>query len=276
MERLDKDLIADPSICNLLLRICPEQLDVAVYSVVSDNSFLHRSYSLISPTGPTMGMLEETIYDNPLLLSDFRRTYCIIEARRVLSVPSELLLQGHDALRRMFKMQWPDFDGEIIVDNNGTSNSAIVYGLERDLSRFLRRTFTSNLCIDSHLSSLLRYFAAHPGRSNTVRTIANLRENSLDMIALRGSHLLMANTFAFDKPADALYYILASRESLKLDPKIDEMLLAGFSPLREDLSTRLREYIARVMPVIFPPQMFKAGREALGAPFDMIVAPLCE
>ncbi len=278
MQRLDKDLVADPSIYNLLLRLGPTQLDAAIYSVVSDNSFLHRSYPLRSPGRTPASMLEEAVYDNPLLLADFRRVYCIVETPRVMMIPSPLPDSPEDAdiPRRLFAMQWPDFDGDVRVSPDGTTNSSVVWGLDRDTARFLARTFTPDLRLDAHLTPLVRYFAARPGRGNSARAIANLRQGSMDLIVLRGTRLLMANTFAFRTPDDARYYILASMQSLGLDPHLDELLLAGSQTLREQLSPMLREYVARVMPVIFPPQMFKAGMEALGAPFDMIVTPLCE
>lgn len=278
MQRLDKDLVTDPSICNLLLRLSPGQLDAAIYSVVNDNSFLHRSYPLQSPGRTPSSMLEEAVYDNPLLLADFRRVYCIVETPKVMMLPSPLPGSGDDAdlRRRLFAMQWPDFDGDVHVSNDGTTNSSVVWGLDRDIARFLARTFTPDLRLDAHIIPLVRYFAARPGRGNSARAIANLRPGSMDMIVLRGTRLLMANTFAFRTHEDARYYILASIQSLGLDPRLDELLLAGSQPIREQLAPMLREYVARVMPAIFPPQMFKAGMEALGAPFDMIVTPLCE
>jgi len=83
MQSLRKDLIADTSICNLLMRVGRERFDVAIYSVVSDNSFIYRSFPLVSATRQPMGMLEDAIYDNPLLLADFRRAYCIVESQRI-------------------------------------------------------------------------------------------------------------------------------------------------------------------------------------------------
>jgi hypothetical protein len=46
--------------------------------------------------------------------------------------------------------------------------------------------------------------------------------------------------------------------------------------LREAIMPELRRYINYVMPVIFPSAMFRAGREAMNAPFELIVLPLCE
>ncbi|MCM1162957.1 MAG: DUF3822 family protein [Muribaculaceae bacterium] len=274
-QRLDKDLVADTSICNLLLRISPARLDVAVYSVVNDNSFIYRSFPLESATQSGMSMLEEAIYDNPLLLGTFRRSYCTIQPDHVMAAPTAML-QGGMTPERLLRAQWPDGNYESMTSEAEPTDATFAYCMDPALGGFLRRTFSPDMRTDCHLAVLTRYFAMRPGRSNSVRTIANLREGSMDLLALRGQQLLMANTFRFDKKMDALYYILASRESLGLDPKVDEMLLTGNQPLREELSPLLRRYLARVMPVIFPPQMFKAGMDTLSAPFDMIVTPLCE
>lgn len=220
-------------------------------------------------------MLEEAVYDNPLLLSPFRRTYCTIEPEKVMAVPTEIL-EGGPTAESLFKSQWSDFHGETLTSNAAPTDATFLYGVDSKLTGFLRRTFSPEMRTDCHLAVLTRYFAMRPGRSNSVRTIANLRQDSMDLLALRGQQLLMANTFRYEKPLDALYYILASRESLGLDARADEMLLTGNQSTREELSPLLRKYIARVMPVIFPPQMFKAGMETLGSPFDLIVTPLCE
>lgn len=82
--------------------------------------------------------------------------------------------------------------------------------------------------------------------------------------------------FAFREPIDAIYYIMACRDMLKLDAQDNELLIAGDNSLRDAITPTLREYLAYVMPVIFPSSMFKAGKDAMKAPFDLIVLPLCE
>ena len=103
-----------------------------------------------------------------------------------------------------------------------------------------------------------------------------MRDDRLDLLAFGKDSLLLANTFRYRDPMDAVYYILACRQSLGLDAGSDELFLAGDKGVRETITPTLREYLAYVMPVIFPSAMFKAGKEALNAPFDLIVLPLCE
>ena len=105
---------------------------------------------------------------------------------------------------------------------------------------------------------------------------AHIHDNHIDLLSFGKDSLKLANSYEFREPIDAIYYILATRQMLKLNPNSDEMLIAGDNAVREAISPTLREYLAYVMPVIFPAAMFKAGKDALNAPFDLIVLPLCE
>jgi hypothetical protein len=53
-------------------------------------------------------------------------------------------------------------------------------------------------------------------------------------------------------------------------------LVCGDVALREQIMPELRRFVNYVMPVIFPSTMFRAGKEALNAPFELILLPLCE
>ena len=62
---------------------------------------------------------------------------------------------------------------------------------------------------------------------------AYLRDNSLDLLTFGKDSLLLANTFSFKDPMDAVYYILACRQSLKLDETNNELFLTGNNSIRE-------------------------------------------
>ena len=61
-----------------------------------------------------------------------------------------------------------------------------------------------------------------------------------------------------------------------MSPTNDELFITGSTTTRETITPILRKHLSFVMPVIFPSEMFKAGKEAMKAPFDLIVIPLCE
>ncbi len=273
-ETLDKDRITNPEMWNLLLRISPRELHVVAYSIVEENSLIYRRFPLEGLPETFLRDLEGVIYDNPMLLCDFRRIYCVIQTSSLVVIPSDYTDESD--CKDLFDAAHPDFKGHLLFEPTGARNATIVAGIENELAGFIRRTF-HNAIICSHLSSLIRFFSAKAGKGNNMKMLANIRESSLDAIIVQGGSLMLANTFSFSDPMDAVYYILACRNNIGLDPQNDELLLSGDSATREKVIPVLRKYIARVMPAIFPPQMFKSGKDAMLAPFDLIVTPLlCE
>lgn len=269
----DSQKIDNPEICNLLLRISREAIHAVIYSIVEDNSLIYRRIVLDPNSASRLQAIESVIYDNPILLSDFRQVICVIETPELTVVPAECSSESDRQL--LFKAAFPDSDLLMEADETGTRNAVILMGIEPDLRGFLNRTF-HRVRIMSHLGALCRYFASKSGQGNNLKMVVNARQKSLDVIVLDGHRLLMANTFEADTAENAAYYILACRKQLGLDQHSDELLIAGDQGAREALTPILRTYVARVMPVIFPPQMFKAGKDAMLAPFDLIVTPICE
>lgn len=272
-KRLDKELINNPRLWRLALRIDATTLHVVLFCSVEDNSLIYREIPLDVTASSLQKAIEEAIYDNPLLLSDFARVDCVVETDKFTLIPSEI--DDADLKERIFKETFTTFDGTIIENNLNELKTTILMGIDEDLVNFLRRTF-NNPSILHHLTPLCTYFHRKSRLGNSGKMYAYLKKNSLDIITFGKDSLLLANTFSFRQPVDAIYYILACREMLHLDAGSDEMLIAGDNTLREAITPTLREYLAYVMPVIFPSAMFKAGKESLNAPFDLIVLPLCE
>ena len=270
---LDRDLITNPEMWNLLLRLSPTEMHLVAYSIVEDNSLIYRRFPIDSNSGSYLRALEEVIYDNPMILSDFRRVYCVIQTSTQVVAPSDYTSETDREL--LLSASHPDFKGSVLTDTTGTRNAIIISGIENALSAFLHRTF-HNVIISSHLSPLCRFFAMKAGKSNSMKMLVNLRDTSLDVIIMQGGNLMLANTFSFSNPMDAVYYILACRNRIGLDPHNDELILAGDTTVREKVLPVLRTYLARVIPAIFPPQMFKFGKDAMIAPFDLIITPICE
>lgn len=270
--RLEKELIADPSLWVLLLRLSPAALHVAAFSLVEDNSLIYRRLPLDRAAVSVLKATEDAVYDNPLLLSDFKKVYCVVESPWVMPVPAPVAADNRDAAT-LFNACFDSGGKTLIIDRLPEPNAAIITGVDSGVDRFIHRTF-SNLTVTGHLASLSRYF--HLARSNSPKMYVNFRDSAIDIVIIDGNRLLHANTYNYTDVADAVYYILACRNRLGLNSETDELLLCGDAGPREAVTPLLRRYISLVMPVIFPPRMFKAGREAMKAPFDLIVTPLCE
>ena len=270
---LDKNLINDARLWRLALRISEKKLHVVMFCSVEDNSLIYREVSLDSAALSMQKAIEEAIYDNPLLLSDFASVDCVIETDKFTIIPSEI--DNPDIQEKIFGETFPAFEGKVIENKLKELDTTILMGVDEELINFLQRTF-NNPCIQHHLSPLCTYFNRKNRLGNAGKMYAHFHDNKLDLLAFGKDSLKFANTFEFREPLDAIYYIFACREMLHLDASNDELFIAGDNAMREEVTPTLREYLAYVMPVIFPSAMFKAGKEALNAPFDLIVLPLCE
>lgn len=267
------DKIDRPEIRNLLLRISHDAIDVVIYSVVEDNSLIYHRLELDTTSSSRLSAIQNVIYDHPAILSDFRRVYCVLETRDYAIVPA---LCRHPGQQKMlFDAAFPGNRLEMTADETGLNNATVLCGIEPDLRGFINRTF-QRVSTVSHIAALCRYAGMNATHGNKRKMIANVRRNSLDVVVTDGHRLLLANTFTYERPDDAVYYLLSTRQRLGLDPRNDEIILAGDHDSREALTQTLRNFVARVMPVIFPPQMFKAGKDAMLAPFELITLPLCE
>lgn len=271
-KSLDRELIGNPTQWRLSLGIEPGAIEVVAYSPLEENSLIHRRIELDPATPTPLKALENAVYDNPLLLADFGRIHCVVTTPTIAAVPTEA--DGdQDACRVIAEASWPGFQGELTVDTLPTADTALLVGHDRELNGFLRRTFF-NVTIMSRLTPLCRYFLNTSRRVNAPRMFVNLRRGRLDVVAVDRGRLLAANTFTFTDPTDAAYYIMA----LRRDPAIgaSELLLTGDTAVRDNVMTIVRRFVETVMPVIFPSEMFRAGREAMTSPFELIVIPLCE
>lgn len=272
MEKLDKDMIGQPSLWRLYLRMGAKRLDVMLYNVATDNTLIHRSF-IIDQSAGYLKSVEEIIYDNPMLLSDFQSAHIIVESTLFTIIPSELA--DGETTRRIFDAQIPGHsDDELIISRLDDQNAVIATAIDPQLARFLRRTF-NNAPLTHHLAPLCRYFHDKSRIGNAGKMYAHMRDGNIDILVFGRERLRLANTYPVRDTMDAVYYIMATRDMLGLNAGSDELILAGDSAMRETATPILREYLAYVMPAIFPSTMYKAGKEALKAPFDLIILPLC-
>ncbi len=268
---LTSDMVADPSMWRLSMEISPATLSVALHCPVEANSLIYREIPL-DRASDILHAVEDAVYDNPLILQPFGRTDILIDTRRLTLVPAEL---DPAYARDIASAYWPDGNLESVVEAIKGTEAAAVMAVGADLHSFLRRTFPDARIAHS-LSPLISYFALSGRLGNSGKIYARLRPGSVDIIAFGSGGLLMANTFAAPSDDDVLYYIMAATERCGLSPTDDELMICGDTAMRETLMPRLRRFHSYVMPVIFPSLMFRAGKDALRAPFELMVLPLCD
>lgn len=267
-------LMADATRWRLAMMLDGNALEAVAWSPGGDDSFIHRRLELDTSSTIALKALEDAVYDTPLLLADYGRVDILVDGDPRLFVPAEALALDDDSRRTLVEAASPGFTGEILCDSLPAVGSAILSGIDRETLGFLRRTFV-NPRISSRLTPPVSYFAAASRRSNSPGIMAVVADGRLDIVAIDGSRLLLANTFRWQSVDDALYYILCVRREATADSAA--IYLGGNGPLREELAGKLRRFVTSVMPLVFPSEAFRTGgREAMESPFELVILPLCE
>lgn len=269
---LTAELVRLPQMSRMALCVSADMLDVVITSKVEDNSLIWRRIPLSGASGATTRVLEETVYDNPLLLAPFSHIDIVFDTRRFLAVPADRAADDNAAA--MLETLYPDLEFEPLV-NDIPGNAVIASAVDADIMHFTGRTFPEARRMH-RLTPLCRYFGSRNRGGNGGRMHVHLHGNFVDVVAYSTGHLLTANTFEAAEVSDALYYILASANGIDFDDTVDRMMLSGDSERREALLPMLRRYYPHAMPAIFPSAMLRAGSQALAVPFELSLLPICE
>lgn len=268
---LTKELVGNTAYCRLDIRIGTTSLDVMVYNPLEDNSLLLRHVEISSDSAEGLKQIETFIYDNPLLLSEFKVVTALVEGREFLVVPTAIS-ESCDHIRLLQEADRDtDVRSVVIEDKLDEFEARILTPVEASIANFLRRTFP-NIRMHNSLYPFTRYCHANLTKGNTSKAFVDMREKSLDIVVMNSNRLELVNRFEYRDINDAVYYILNCTDK----EEISEILIGGNREQRDLLMPHLRKFRPYVMPMIFPSAMFKAGADSMKAPFDLIILPLCE
>lgn len=269
--RLDKDMISQPELWKLVLMIGDERLEAGLFPPVAREEMIWRSYRF-DPAAPSkLKALEDIIYDNPLLLCDFKQVDCIIDYTSQTLLPAGLDDTSAETLYRACT----DTTDLPETYATGCSNAVVALSQEPDIRAFITRTFF-NVKFDSRIAALCRYFTSEQSRIKGMRMYVPVRDRRLTVIALDGDRLLMANDFRFNSDMDAAYYILASMQQLGMDADNATVAVGSAGSVTDGLMDTLRIYLPEVRPLPFPMLRYRATKHTLQAPLDIIIRPICE
>lgn len=275
---LEPNLVPNPQTCRMALRVSPEALDMVIVSRVNDNALIWRRLpmpdSADSDGAISVRSLEEVVYDNRLLLSDFAAVDVLIDTPRFMAIPNETAADT-GKVEEIFGSLYPDDEQDVIV-SRATDDAAIAFSADPALTAFLRRTFGAGVRISHVIAPLVRFFAIKTRLGNNGKLHLHMDGRRATLIAFGREGLLMANTFRVNAAEDAVFYTLTAAHHLGFDNATDRVIVSGDSDLRDSVLPLLRRSLSYVMPLIFPSDIFKLGRDALRAPFELIALPLID
>lgn len=268
---LDKDLIPQSDLWTMAFGISSSAIDVVLFPPVRSEPVIHRTVPL-DMTADECRAVEEAVYDNPLLLSEFKDIRCSLPGGCFMILPPEVATD-RKLVARMFRLEHPDATGvEPVVLETAASNAVVVAGVSPELYGFLRRSFY-RVRFTHPLVPLIDSLCRQSGDSASM--LVRITPDSVDVVVVEGRRLLMANTFRITAPIDAAYYVMAGRKSLGLDTSVP-LRIAGQVDLRRQVADILRPYLADLSDYSMPPRLWQAGTAALTAPLHLILLhPSC-
>lgn len=262
--------IDSPHLWTLSMFIDDKHISFMLHNDMIANSLICRSIKLErwKTDGEYLEAIENAIYDNSLLLSDFKRVNVSVDSRQFIFLPP---CYGSDVdVRHAFEVAFPDATGDFAMTRGQNCRVDVAFMLPCGVYQFLRRTF-SNTLVRLHIEVLCSYFRGNTNISNVSKEVVFIRDGRIDVCAFSRGKLQMANTFAFRSNDDAVFYTLAVWNMLGFDVHSDEIQIAGDKDVRIDIMSRLREYVTYVVPVMMPPVAMKIASDVAKAPFNLII-----
>ena len=258
----------------LSIRLRNDGCYFAISDPTTNNSYKGQNI-VFPPTGNTpLQSIEEAVYNQPVLLKTFRKTYIILQSSRFTLIPQSIEPEA-DKLNIYYDFCFPDHTDKILCNEWQRNQLYNLFGVNKDIYAFLKRTFDNPLFLHQ-LTPLCEYFYKRSKVGNNSKMYIHLQKKWIDIACFNKKGLLFANSFEYGDIHDAAYYILNVWEQQGFDQEKAELQLTGDKEPRQIITRIAQEYIRQVMPSIFPPQLFKLGKETLEAPFDLTVIPLCE
>lgn len=256
---LTPDMIPDPSLHRLAMLVSPESLDVVVTSRVNENDVVHKRLPFTADKAG-LSALEERVYDNPLLISDFHKVNVMLDNNRFFVMPSKEATP--DEVSRRIEALWPSGQQAIelqpIVTDIENGRTVFVTAIERPLAAFFRRTW-NRPSIEHRLAVLARYHGLQNHLGNMGKIHAHVTPRRLDLVIYGREGLLMANSFNIGGVDDAVFYTLSAVRHFGFDNETDRVLVDGPADMREAYMTSLRRFVDTVMPEIKPSALAAVG-----------------
>lgn len=264
--RLTPDLApADLTAWHLILKVTPDALSALILGPQGpDRAVMAHSESLADATLET---LENVIYDNPLILSDFGKVDVLVATSQRVMIPSSLP-EAMD--EEIVESMLPDSEGprRLISEPVAGGDYRVVAALEAETLGFLRRTFPDATI---HLSLAVLIEAVSNMRpAGEAVNVAFTDSEELSVISFDSDgRLTFANRFGVDGAPDCAYFILAA-----LGSEAESLSIGGDADLRHETIEQLRLAAPELapQPLFLSPRIAELRCRADYIPLDLFYA----
>lgn len=260
--RLTKELLDDATPMRLILRIGPRSLSALIVGPESiDPTVIAHSEEL---PDASVKALENAVYDNPLLLSDFDAIDIILATREFFLFPES----AADLLDEMAAAMLPDVAStrEILMEQIPGANPAVGFAVDASRLNFLRRTFSCARFHHPLAVAARRLIEQAPG----FYALAGAPGDLMLLSVNSDSTLRYLNAPEACGANDCAYHILAAAETQEpitlmcADPEMQADIT--------DIITKVKPS-SNILPPQLPEPLLNLRRLAPQAAFDSLFIP---
>ena len=263
-----------PELWTLALAIHAHKIDFLIYCDEEAESLKWGSVPLDAQSaGSPLKAIEDVVYDNPVLLSPFKKVSILIHSEQFMLMPAAVGNDDESALTMMETLYGDDH--EYCFAPVGNTGATIGFATPEGVQAFLQRTF-GNPTISHAIAPLCAYEHSRLQPLQLPRMVLAFEGNKMHACAFRQQSLVLANSFTVRSATDAVYFAMHLWQNLGMDVMNHELHLAGDKAMREAVAPLLRKYINYVMPIIFPAAALRLGKDSLKAPLNLVMLALCE
>lgn len=281
---IDNSMVPHPRQCRLAMTVERERISVVIADSLQEPGarLLCRDIQLPFEVKdqdsvlPAVAAIENAVYENPALLADYDAAFVSVDSGMWTVVPQAAQTEDMDEAIAIASLPQEKTVRTTAVrcpiDGTGT---VLVSLLPTEIVGFLQRTF-NNPSICHPLQLLAAHFVRSARINGTPTVHAHFRAGRrMDIIVLDRSSLLLANTFSYHDPMDAVYYLLASTSTLGLEAAGVQLRLSGEPSSRQELMPLISPHMPSVMSAVFPAALLREGTQALNAPLEL-TTKVCE
>lgn len=251
---IDKDSIGDITGATLLLSVGKDSLGVIIVSPGSDPTPIRAILPWDNTIKDSTRRIEEVIYNNPALLSDFDRVHVLIDTPDFCVIPDSLTHDEAYLCDVILPKIIPDGDTRSDWVLTPWKEMKAVCAMKESVSllSFLARTF-DNPPVEHRLSAWVRRLWLSDPLGMSGKMIVHISGSRLDIAVFGRRSIKLVNSWEYRDIADALYFIMATRHVLDLDNSSGEILIGGNKAVVDEVLPSLREYVGSVLPLYSEP-----------------------
>lgn len=247
---LTKDMISDKERWALSLLLTKQTLHVKAVRAIGTPAAICESLPLSAAAEIPNSAFQEIIYENPLLLGNFRSTTILVDTEEYFVAPSESVSDDASLAAAVKQMGLDDADQVTLTAELDDFNT-LCFNVDKNTYRFISRTFPT-AALSHPIASLARHFRQKARQGNAAKVFVDLNAHNFHVLTYDRMGLVSAGSFEATAAADITYYTLMSAQAANIDPTRDQFILSGPNDLRSMLTPALRPFAAFVLPALVP------------------------